>query len=96
MRKSLFNSRKLFTILPTENSSISCRSYCFPSTAGYHNFMGMCVVKKYFKQECIPVGCIPCAAVAVWWGVSAQEGVCLERGEVVMEGGGLSVQGEFA
>ena len=34
--------------------------------------------KKYSKQECIPVGCLPSAAVAVW-GVSVQGG-CLPRG----------------
>ena len=28
------------------------------------------------KQECIPVGCIPSAAVAISWGVSALGGVC--------------------
>ena len=28
-------------------------------------------------QECFPVGCVPSAAVAVWWGVSAHGGVCL-------------------
>ena len=26
--------------------------------------------KKIVKQECIPVGCVPSAAVAVCWGVS--------------------------
>ena len=30
-----------------------------------------------FMQECFPVGCVPSAAVAVWWGVSAHGGVCL-------------------
>ena len=32
------------------------------------------------EQECIPVGCVPSAAVDFWWGgggVSAQGGVCL-------------------
>ena len=44
-------------------------------------------VKSEKKQECIPVGCVPSAAVAVCWGgvclgggvcpgVSAQGGVC--------------------
>ena len=44
------------------------------------------------KQECIPVGCVPSAAVAVCWGVSARgvsthggvsaQGGCLPRGRV--------------
>ena len=52
---------------------------------------------KILKQECIPVGCVPSAAVAVCWGggVSAQWGVCLEGG--VCPGGclprGVSVRG---
>ena len=32
-------------------------------------------VKAFYKQECIPVGCIPSAAMAVCLG----EGVCLEK-----------------
>ena len=32
------------------------------------------------EQECIPVGCVPSAAVAIWEGVSAR-------------GGGVSTQG---
>ena len=55
-----------------------------------------------FKQECIPVGCVPSAAVAICWGggclpggVSAQRG-CLPRGGVcpgVCLPGGVSAQG---
>ena len=47
---------------------------------------------KYNKQECIPVGCVQSAAVAISWGrVSAREGVfaqgyvgCLPRGSVCL------------
>ena len=31
-------------------------------------------------QECIPVGCVPSSAVAVWWGVCPRWGVCLSTG----------------
>ena len=32
---------------------------------------------KKIQQECIPVGCVPSAALAVWWGGGgAQGGVC--------------------
>ena len=48
----------------------------------------------YYSQECIPVGCVPSAAVAVWWGwgclprgMSAQGGVCL--GMYVCQVGGV-------
>ena len=34
--------------------------------------------KATFKQECIAVGCVPPAVVAIWVG----EGVCLARGDV--------------
>ena len=37
------------------------------------------------EQECIPVGCVPSAAVAVCWGG------CLTGGDLSM-GGGLSAQ----
>ena len=36
-------------------------------------------LKKGTKQECIPVGCVACSAVAVLEGGSAQRGVCLGR-----------------
>ena len=48
---------------------------------------------KIKEQECIPVGCVPSAAVVVYWvggclpggmfaqGVSAQRGVCLGEGD---------------
>ena len=42
--------------------------------------------KLFCQQECIPVGCVPSATVAVCWGVPAQEGsapggcLLLERG----------------
>ena len=38
---------------------------------------GMEQIRKMKKQECIPVGCLPSAAVAVCWGVGdvCQEGV---------------------
>ena len=43
--------------------------------------------KLQFKQECIPVGCVSSAAVAVCWaGVSAQEGGVCPGGEVCLEG----------
>ena len=53
--------------------------------------------KNYKKQECIPVGCVPSAAVAICWGVClpmggslpggvCPRGVCPERG--------VSVQGD--
>ena len=58
-------------------------------------------VNKYgyiMKQECIPVGCVPSAAVAVCWGggssrgeVSARGGVCLGGVYVCSEGGLLRV-----
>ena len=46
------------------------------------------------EQECIPVGCVPSAAVAVsWWGMSAQGVVC--PGGCVQAGvpRGMPVQG---
>ena len=33
-----------------------------------------------YEQECIPVGCIPSATVAVSWGCTWSQGVCLVRG----------------
>ena len=34
-------------------------------------------IQVFHKQKCIPVGCVPSAAVAVCWrGVSVQGGVC--------------------
>ena len=55
------------------------------------------------EQECIPVGCVPSAAVAVsggggvFPGVSAQGGVCLRgglpSGIVCLEGGGCLPNG---
>ena len=42
------------------------------------------------KQECIPVGCVPSAAVAVCWGVCP--GGCLPRGNTW----GMSAQGVSA
>ena len=52
------------------------------------------VQKKYYMQECIPVGCVPPAAVAVRGGVSAQEGY-LPRGVSTQAGVclGVSAQG---
>ena len=35
---------------------------------------------KWTKQECIPVGCVPSAAVAVCWGVSGRGRVSAQRG----------------
>ena len=35
---------------------------------------------KQMKQECIPVGCVTSAAVAVCWGVCAPSGVCCRGG----------------
>ena len=43
--------------------------------------MSRLLAENKTKQECIPVGCVPPAAAAVCWGVSAQEGgVCLGVG----------------
>ena len=39
---------------------------------------------KYFEQECIPIGCVPSAAVAVCWG-----GGVSARWEVPTRGGGV-------
>ena len=39
-------------------------------------YTGFCL-QRIKKQECIPVGCVPSAAVAVWWwGGGVWEGVC--------------------
>ena len=41
------------------------------------------MVLKYVKQECIPVGCVPSAAVAVCWGGGFYPGgVCPGEGGV--------------
>ena len=45
---------------------------------------------KFYRQECIPVGCVPYAAVAFSWGVSTQGG-CLPMGGVCR--GGVSPWG---
>ena len=54
--------------------------------------------KKFFKQECIPVGCVPSATEAVWWeggGVCSRgsllpggvcSGGCLLRGSLLQGG----------
>ena len=42
---------------------------------------------KYFKQECIPVGCVPSAVVAVCWGGGLPGGGCLPGGGGVCLGG---------
>ena len=55
---------------------------------------GTYVLQKYFKQESIPVGCVPSAAVTVVGGASFREGgvlpgdVCASQ-EVSTGGGGL-------
>ena len=42
---------------------------------------------KKIQQECIPVGCVPSAALAVWWGGGCPGGcVCLPSGGVWPEG----------
>ena len=58
------------------------------------------VEQKQTRQECIPVGCVPSAAVAVCWeggicprGVCPGGGVCLPRGWC-LPGRGVSAQGE--
>ena len=38
------------------------------------------LLADFYKQECIPVGCVPSSAVAVCWGVSVRGGLCLPRG----------------
>ena len=57
--------------------------------------------KQFFKQECIPVGCVPSATEAVWWeggGVCSRgsllpggvcSGGCLLRGSL-LQGGNVS------
>ena len=41
---------------------------------------------KKIQQECIPVGCVPSAALAVWWGGGWCPGGCLPSGGVWPEG----------
>ena len=46
-------------------------------------------LKQSTKQECIPIGCIPPASVAIVGGCVCLRGVCLEVGGVCLEGGCL-------
>ena len=57
--------------------------HCIPTIEGI-----LCVVKHMLQQECIPVGCVPSATVAVCWGGACSWGVlapggCLLRGGVL-------------
>ena len=60
-------------------------------------FCAAAAAANYFAlQECIPVGCIPAATVAVCWGVPAREGSCW-MGDVCSRGsapGGMPGFGE--
>ena len=55
-----------------------------------------CHLNPFDKQECIPVGCVPSAAVAVCWG-----GICLPGGSACqgglpsLSGGGCPLWTEF-
>ena len=48
-------------------------------------------IDHIFQQECIPVGCVPSAAVAVCWGGGLPRGV--RPGGICPRGGGGSAQG---
>ena len=63
-------------------------SGCFASS-GNTFYFSCCFWKQFYQQECIPVGCVPSAAVAVSWGVSDGGSArgCLPRGVSVWQGG---------
>ena len=50
----------------------------------YRNKFQFLINKQISLQECIPVGCVPSAAVVICWGVSVRGGVC--RGVSAQEG----------
>ena len=71
-----------FVVYTYQSSWLQClkhqgRSHCDPKLSW--NKERNHIVKVKHKQECIPVGCVPSAAVAVCWGrgVSARRGMCV-------------------
>ena len=82
--KKIFTSRYVFVQADAKmDNSNQELTICEMKASGcFYLFTG----KQNTQQECIPVGCVPPAAVAVCWGVSASvhagihttPGVCLE------------------
>ena len=70
-----------FVVYTYQSSWLQClkhqgRSHCDPKLSWNKERNHIVKVKR--KQECIPVGCVPSATVAVCWGrgVSARRGMC--------------------
>ena len=90
------NSRKEEWPIPSPTPQWSHLFWCSintPCRKSTHFWLWKFLINNHYKtiyeQECIPVGCVPPTAVAIWWwvfargwqprGLSAQ-GVCLPRG----------------
>ena len=56
---------------PSANKAAHTGDFIRSPKHGYQwpNKKDLCSPKNFFNKECIPVGCIPPAAVAVHWGV---------------------------
>ena len=73
-----FNEAQIFVLGIPKRGRLS-----FPK----QNMMNLC-----YKQECIPVGCVPSAAVAISGG-GCLPGGCLPRAGVSSRGGGICLGG---
>ena len=97
----LFRKTRLFFELSTCSFSSFrqnlIRATCHPED---EQFLGWNLNRKtcsYYKQECIPVGCVPSAAVAVsrgGGGYLVQEGCTWSGGEVYLVPGGCTCWGD--
>ena len=72
-------SRKWFLVTSTFKTVVHLR-HSSASDIGRKFFHEFINEMTFSKQECIPVGCVPSATVAVCWGVSAPGGCLVWRG----------------